>query len=124
MNWFDYKGKLLQLSGVEPPPHFDTICLDYALYKWLRENTYDRVAFVFSGKPTDEAEEPNIWKERKDAKTTLQTYLNDFPSEIIIECACVAITEYYPLPSDDCGYTWSSWCGQRQSHCWRAEGGG
>ncbi|KAG9096084.1 mitochondrial escape protein 2 [Ceratobasidium sp. 370] len=28
MNWFDYK--------------------EYALYKWLRENTYDRIAFTFS----------------------------------------------------------------------------
>ncbi|KAF8599618.1 hypothetical protein BDV93DRAFT_526000 [Ceratobasidium sp. AG-I] len=64
MNWFDYK--------------------DYALYKWLRENTYDRVAFVFSGRPTDEAEEPAIWKERTDAKVTLRSYLNDFPSTIAV----------------------------------------
>ncbi|KAG8763513.1 mitochondrial escape protein 2 [Ceratobasidium sp. 428] len=64
MNWFDYK--------------------DYALYKWLRENTYDRIAFTFSGKPSEQAEEPAIWKERTDAKTTLRSYLNDLPTTVAV----------------------------------------
>ncbi|KAJ1307477.1 hypothetical protein OPQ81_001576 [Rhizoctonia solani] len=66
MNWFDYR--------------------DYALYKWLRENAYERIASTFSGKRLDEgeAEEPAIWKERKDAKATLRAYLNDFPSTVAV----------------------------------------
>ncbi|CAE6435290.1 hypothetical protein ACGC1H_002868 [Rhizoctonia solani] len=66
MNWFDYK--------------------DYALYKWLRENAYERIASTFSGKRIDEGngEEPAIWKERKDAKSTLRAYLNDFPTTVAV----------------------------------------
>ncbi|CAE6424890.1 unnamed protein product [Rhizoctonia solani] len=66
MNWFDYK--------------------DYPLYKWLRENTYEKIASTFSGKRLDqgEVEEPAIWKERKDAKATLRAYLNDFPSTVAV----------------------------------------
>ncbi|CAE6515824.1 unnamed protein product [Rhizoctonia solani] len=66
MNWFDYR--------------------DYALYKWIRENAYERIASTFSGKRLDEgeAEEPAIWKERKDAKATLRAYLNDFPTTVAV----------------------------------------
>ncbi|KAH7341824.1 RNA12 protein-domain-containing protein [Rhizoctonia solani] len=66
MNWFDYR--------------------DYVLYKWLRENAYERIASTFSGKRLDqgEVEEPAIWKERKDAKATLRAYLNDFPSTVAV----------------------------------------
>ncbi|QRV90114.1 mitochondrial escape protein 2 [Ceratobasidium sp. AG-Ba] len=64
MNWFDYR--------------------DYALYKWLRENTYDRIVFTFSNRRTEEIEEPAIWKERKEAKTTLRAYLNDLPSTVAV----------------------------------------
>ncbi|CCO28884.1 Mitochondrial escape protein 2 [Rhizoctonia solani AG-1 IB] len=66
MNWFDYR--------------------DYTLYKWLRENAFERIASTFSGKHIGEteAEEPAIWKERKDAKVTLRAYLNDFPSTVAV----------------------------------------
>ncbi|KAG8733505.1 mitochondrial escape protein 2 [Ceratobasidium sp. 423] len=66
MNWFDYR--------------------DYALYKWIRENAYERIASTFSGKRPDEGEveEPAIWKERKDAKATLRAYLNDFPTTVAV----------------------------------------
>ncbi|CUA76051.1 Mitochondrial escape protein 2 [Rhizoctonia solani] len=66
MNWFDYR--------------------DYALYKWIRENTYERIASTFSSKRIDggEVEEPAIWKERKDAKVTLRAYLNDFPTTVAV----------------------------------------
>ncbi|CAE6410859.1 unnamed protein product [Rhizoctonia solani] len=66
MNWFDYR--------------------DYTLYKWLRENAFERIASTFTGKRIGEGEveEPAIWKERKDAKATLRTYLNDFPSTVAV----------------------------------------
>ncbi|CAE7087409.1 unnamed protein product [Rhizoctonia solani] len=66
MNWFDYR--------------------DYPLYKWLRENAYERIAATFSSKRLDggESEEPAIWKERGEAKATLRAYLNDFPTTVAV----------------------------------------
>ncbi|KAF8717811.1 RNA12 protein, partial [Rhizoctonia solani] len=59
---------------------------DFTFYKWLRENAFSRIASTLSGNRSGEggAEEPAIWRERKDAKATLRAYLNDLPSTVAV----------------------------------------
>ncbi|ELU40419.1 exonuclease [Rhizoctonia solani AG-1 IA] len=59
---------------------------DFTFYKWLRENAFGRIASTLSGNRSGEggAEEPAIWRERKDAKATLRAYLNDLPSTVAV----------------------------------------
>lgn len=74
-------------------------------------NAYERIASTFTGKRADEeeAEEPAIWKERKDAKATLRAYLNDFPSAWYLFC----LGHWVDISaSNGCGYTRT--CGSRK----------
>lgn len=57
MNWFDYR--------------------EYEAFKWLRENTVDRI----TASSSQDLAEPEVWKERTEAQEAISTYLSDLPSE-------------------------------------------
>lgn len=105
MNWFDYKGRfpIVPLLAIRVCA-ITKLLKDYAIYKWLRENTYDRIAFTFSSKRAEEADEPAIWKERKDAKATLRAYLNDLPCELQDPVKLNTCSHEAYFASYGCGY--------------------
>ena len=73
LNWFDIQG--LSSSQVLHP---FLSRLEYAIYKWLRTQTLDKIA-----SPSDDTDnafpDQDFWKERKVAETALRSYLTDPP---------------------------------------------
>ncbi|KAF8906048.1 RNA12 protein-domain-containing protein [Gymnopilus junonius] len=60
LDWFDYRK--------------------FKFYEWLKSNTLDRLSIISSPHPASKPE--NGWKERGEAVSALQRYLNDMPSTI------------------------------------------
>ncbi|KAK7015902.1 mitochondrial escape protein 2 [Paramarasmius palmivorus] len=54
---------------------------EFALYKWLRANTFDRLYTSSSDSNTDTSSR-GLWKERKDAEAAINAYLTDLPSTV------------------------------------------
>jgi hypothetical protein len=79
MNWFNYR--------------------ESQVYKWIRENTLDRIGVAsFLQGPTS-SDFHAVWKERSDAEAALKVYLSDLPSK---ELVIFDILKYLTSPSNSC----------------------
>lgn len=79
-DWFDFKSmSRSRIFRIVWHPLTRHEYAEFAIYKWLRENTVDRFSFATDSEGSSLAS-PGVWKERQEAEDALQKYLTDFPS--------------------------------------------
>jgi len=77
LDWFDYRS-WFQLSF--PLQKLTLLFLEFKLYQWLRTTTLDRLILGPTERTSIKSDQPEIWKERKEAENALRDYLADIPS--------------------------------------------
>ena len=77
-DWFDFKGQDQLVLSVQTP--FKPDHTEFAVYKWLRANTLERLSFRSSADNSASSPSESAWQERKEAESALQSYLSDIPS--------------------------------------------
>jgi hypothetical protein len=71
---------MLKVWPALSPDHFLIRRTEFRLYKWLRANTYDRLAFGEHVSNRNEFE-ALVWKQWEDAEAAIRSYLMDTPCE-------------------------------------------
>ena len=56
---------------------------EFKLYQWVRANTLDRLS-TNNHSGDDAMPVVGVWKERKEAESSLRSYLNDLPSKCAV----------------------------------------
>ena len=80
MGWFDYRS----MCAILVEHSFFHTHSALAVTKWIRRNALDRLAEKFEGPGSGESDrtaDSVVWEDRKGAKTTINNYLTDYPSE-------------------------------------------
>lgn len=54
--------------------------LESNVYKWVRENTWER--FSFGSKSGGSLSSQGVWRDRRDAEAGIETYLRDYPGTL------------------------------------------
>lgn len=76
--WFDIKRMLLSLWSLVVLTHGP---VEFQAYQWLRNTALPKFSLTATADgETTRAPAQDVWKERKDAETALERYLNDLPS--------------------------------------------
>jgi len=77
LDWFDYRSWFQHFSD---SCSILTLLLEFKLYQWLRTTTLDRLILGLTEWTSNKLDQPEIWKERKEAENALRDYLTDAPS--------------------------------------------
>jgi len=77
-DWFDYRSWYQYFSTVRQLA--DVWGLEFRLYRWLRANTLDPLTLGHSKRTGSKSDQPEVWKERKEAENAIRDYLADMPS--------------------------------------------